>query len=93
MGGSILWEEYYRFRHIGTGKYLSISNNLELQLKTLPDLSSLFKIKRDSFLQEEEGFREVKTGDNLILETTQSKFVQIYQDFRNEELNDQFEFK
>lgn len=50
MGGSIVWDEGYRFRHIGTGKYLAVVNNLDLQLKNIPDSTTLFRIKKDTFL-------------------------------------------
>jgi hypothetical protein len=48
----VVWNNFYRIRHIGTGKYLALANDkLELTFKSIPDfVDTLFRIKKESLI-------------------------------------------
>lgn len=88
-GGSIIWDEYYRFKHIGTGKYLAVAaDKLELTLKDFADSSdTLFTLRQDTF-KPNSSLRHpdpVHTGDHVILETAHRTYLQICKELEDEE--------
>ncbi|CDW72551.1 inositol-triphosphate receptor [Stylonychia lemnae] len=88
-GGSILWDDVYRIKHIGTGKYLALtSDKLELAMKSEADgLDTLFRFRRDQYHPNMgDVFEELKSGELILLESIFNKFIQIYQDFNDEQL-------
>lgn len=74
----VYWDDIYRFRHIGTGKYLCVSpEKLELSLKLEADsIDTLFRIRRESYHPGSQTIYEyLKSGENILLENYWSKFI------------------
>lgn len=91
-----MWNDFYRIKHIGSGKYLALTpEKLELTLKAYVDsYDTLFCIRPDSFAPSNQVdlTDALKTGNLIIIETFQRTYLQIYKQFEDDEL-DKFEYK
>ena len=92
----VIWNDIYRIKHIGSGKYLSLTpEKLELTLKSYVDsYDTLFCIRPDTFTPSTQVTLAdtVKTGNLIIIETFYRTYLQIYKNFEDEEL-EKFEHK
>jgi hypothetical protein len=94
-GGNLILDEVYRFRHVGTGKFLAVDAedsskltliNTQMSLETLFCFKSEMQTKKDlKYVDEEEDedqkFKKLKSGQRImIMSYFEEKYLQLFDD-------------